>query len=270
MIIVQRLNGRNRMSDKKIKVELVQKTPEAHRILALAKNTRLLGGEGWRASYLRPIEEIMEDVRYSLNTIRGPLEFIHYIFIITNASRAMTHQLVRHRVVSFAQQSLRVSKSLDFYLPEGIECHAINEEIFRDAVEESQVAYEKLLEHGADIQDARGILPIATTSAILMKANLRAILELLETRLCLRVQGEFQNAAIQMADLLREAHPWVSEHIGPQCLTKSMCLFPRFDTCPVSKAIPELRGLPKDRLDSAKRIWGIHSGKGIQPKLKGR
>lgn len=256
------------MAEKRIKVNLVHTTPGAERLLALAKNTRLLGSSSWVEIYNRPEEEVMKDVQYSLSTIRGPLEFIHYVFLIENASRAMTHQLVRHRVVSFAQQSLRVSKSLDFYLPPGIEVSEVNREIFETAVEQCQFAYEDMLNNKADIQDARGVLPIATTSAIMMKANLRAMLELLEVRLCLRVQGEFQDAAIQMGDLLSKVHPWLTDQIGPHCLIHSNCLFPRFDSCPVSKAVPELRGLPEEKMMAARKVWFAHSGKGIQPVVK--
>lgn len=256
------------MAEKKIKVRLVQFTPGAERLLALAKNTRLLGSDSWEEVFNRPTEEVMKDVEYSMSTIRGPLEFIHYVFLIENASRAMTHQLVRHRVVSFAQQSLRVSKSLDFYLPEGIEVNEVNSNMFRDTVAAAQHSYKKMIEQGADIQDARGVLPIATTSAIMMKANLRAMLDLLEVRLCLRVQGEFQEAAYQMAEFIRVAHPWTRKHIGPHCLVKGTCLFPRFDQCPISKAVPELRGLPEEKKETVAKIWVHNIGRGIQPKIK--
>lgn len=256
------------MAEKKIKVNLIQFTQDAERLLALAKNTRLLGSDSWVNVLNRPMEEVMTDVEYSMSTIRGPLEFVHYVFLIENASRAMTHQLVRHRVVSFAQQSLRVSKSLDFYLPEGIEVNEVSANMFRDTITAAQRSYEKMIGYGADIQDARGVLPIATTSAIMMKANLRAMLDLLEVRLCLRVQGEFQEAAYQMAELIREKHPWTRKHIGPHCLVKGTCLFPRFDSCPISKAVPELRGLPEEKREKVGLIWTHNIGKGIQPKVK--
>ena len=250
---------------KNLQVHLIQRTPEAERLLALAKNTRLLGGEDPYAVYNRPMEEVMQDVQYSMDTIRGPLEFVHYVFLIQNASRAMTHQLVRHRVVSFAQQSLRISESLDYYIPPGIEFSEVNNRIFEDYMETTHKVYKRLMEVGADRQDARGVLPIATTSAILMKANLRAMLELFEVRLCLRVQGEFQDAALQMRDLLVSVHPWTARYAGVHCLVKGTCLFPRFD-CPVSNAVPELKGLPPERRDIVNNVWSHLSGKGFQPK----
>lgn len=253
------------MPEKNVVVRLVHSTPDAKKILALAKNTRLLGSNDFEVVYNRKQEEIDKDVDYSLSTIRGPLEFIHYIFLINNASRAMTHQLVRHRVMSFAQQSLRISKSLDYYMPEGIQAIPTVAALFEEGVETSQNLFETMVENGVDIQDARGVLPIATTSSILMKANLRAMLELFEVRLCLRVQGEFQGAALQMAGLIGLTHPWVYSHIGPHCIVKGQCLFPRFK-CPISTATPALKGLSKEDRIKSEGIWNSLKGKGFQPK----
>jgi thymidylate synthase (FAD) len=255
------------MSSKNIKVHLIHSTPNPERILAFAKNTRLLGSkEDYNNVFNRPIYQVMKDVEYSMSTIRGPLEFIHYIFLIQNASRAMTHQLVRHRVMSFAQQSLRISTSHDYYTPPGIECNEIAAESYERFMGDARQMYMGLEMIGVDKQDARGVLPLHTTSAILMKANLRAMLELLEVRLCLRVQGEFQTAALQMADILRELHTWVRPYVGPHCMVHDRCLFPRFDRCPISKAVPELKGFPEDLKRTVTNVWTKNAGKGIQPK----
>jgi thymidylate synthase (FAD) len=256
------------MPEKELKVHLIQATPNAERVLAFAKNTRLLGSkEDYNNIFNRQKDQVKKDVEYSMSTIRGPLEFIHYIFLIQNASRAMTHQLVRHRVMSFAQQSLRISSSYDYYIPPGIEIDEIARDNYQRSMNDSHDMYKFLTTvAGIDMQDARGVLPINTTSAILMKANLRAMLELFEVRLCLRVQGEFQGAAHQMANIIKDIHPFTADYIGPNCIVHGHCLFPRFESCPVSKAVPELRGLPEDRLEIAHKVWTKNAGKGIQPK----
>ena len=115
------------------------------------------------------------------------------------------------------------------------------------------------------MQDARGVLPIHATSAILMKVNLRALLEMLEIRLCLRVQGENRDAMRQIKEIVKKKHQWVGNHLGPICGTKGICAFPRYD-CPVSKAFPELKGLSDDTKGKVNRMVEGFKSIGLQPK----
>lgn len=256
---------------RKMGVHLIHSTPNAEQILSFAKDTRLLGDTG----ALDPKEsmldadraKVMKNVEYSMNTIRGPLEFIHYIFLILNASRAMTHQLVRHRVVSFAQQSLRVSDDFGYYQPDSIQPGTEKYGLYKLHMQDTEYTYRKLISLGMDIQDARGVLPIHATSAILLKVNLRSLLEMFETRLCLRVQGEHRDAMLKMATLSENNHSWLKGHIGPICATKGICAFPRYD-CPISKAVPELKGLSDEKLKSIKEMLGRFGSKGLAPKTQ--
>lgn len=262
------------MKRKDLQVHLIQNTPNAEQILSFAKDTRLLGSFDDKDEYSprlnmlnADLEYVMKNVEYSLNTIRGPLEFIHYIFLITNASRGFTHQLVRHRVASFAQQSLRVSDEVGYYMPPKIAQMYEAKELYEAHVLNSKNIYDDLVSLGIDMQDSRGVLPINTTSAILMKVNLRAFLEMMEIRLCLRVQGENRSAMIQMSGIVKEIHPWVKHHIGPICATKGICAFPRYD-CPVSKAHPVLKGLSQDKLKIIKAHVDSFGDLGLAPKTQ--
>jgi thymidylate synthase (FAD) len=258
-----------------MEVHLIHSTPHAKRILSFAKDTRLLGGTNDNSNAFTPLQRMMtadkrdvdKNVKYSMNTIRGPLEFIHFIFLFMNASRAMTHQLVRHRVASFAQQSLRVSDNFGYYQPPGIDKNEEARELYQLHVLNSTDVYGKLVEMGIDLQDARGVLPLHATSAIMMKVNLRALLEMFETRLCLRVQGEHRGAMVQMKRLTSLEHPWLSDHIGPLCAMKGVCAFPRYD-CPISNAFPELKGLPEDTLFKVNKMVEGFGDKGLAPKAQ--
>jgi thymidylate synthase (FAD) len=259
------------MKETKMGVYMVHSTPNAEKILSFAKDTRLLGDVGSDTQFspremmlLSDEDAVMKNVKYSLNTIRGPLEFIHYIFLITNASRAMTHQLVRHRVVSFAQQSLRVSDNVGFYEPPEINKNNVAKAMYEAFMVDSQNIYDSLTNLGIPMQDARGVLPLSATSAILMKINLRALLEMFETRLCLRVQGEHRKANIMMAQEAKLVHPWLDGHIGSLCATKGICAFPRYD-CPISKAVPELKGLAPDKFAVVKSMFNSFGDIGLQP-----
>lgn len=255
------------MERKELEIELINSTRNAERILAFAKNTRLLG-ENEKNIYSATIEEVMRDVDYSLNTIRGPLEFIHYIFLIKNASRAFTHQLVRHRINSYAQQSLRVSDNFNYHMPEEIEIVPEAKYYYEKHMVSCKDYYEIIKHFAINMQDARGILPLNTTSAILVKMNLRSALELFEKRLCLRSSGEFQKAAKLISKEIIKVHPWTEKVIGPHCLVHSKCLFPKFDKCPISKAVPELKGFPEETKDKIKELYESNKCRSIQPEVK--
>ena len=105
----------------------------------------------------------------------------------------------------------------------------------------TQESYNLLLGKGAVVQDARGILPTNICTNILLGINLRALSLLMETRLCVRAQGEFQQAALWMRDLVIDIHPWIPYRaLMPSCVAKDRCLFPRFN-CSLKEKYPHLR-----------------------------
>ena len=253
-----------------LEVHLIQSTPNAERILSLAKDTRLLGSSDLGPAdrqvdiLIRPFEEVMKNVEYSLDTIGGPLEFIHFIFLVTGASRSFTHQLVRHRLASFAQQSLRVSDNFGYYSPPAIDENLIIKEKYEAWVSKSREMYDYLIDQGIDAQDARGVLPIHVTSAILMKVNLRALIEMIEIRLCLRVQGEHRSFMNKIKNVVIDKYSWLKPKLGPICLAKGICAFQRFD-CPISRGVPELKGLSDDKKKIISTIFEAYGDKGFQP-----
>jgi len=182
-----------------MKVELINFTDQAKELLVLGKRTRHMKDSAAWAEVLGMAEESLdEELGYVFSTISGPLEFVNYTFLITGVTRAFTHQLVRHRVgVSFAQQSQRFAEQEGFnYLTTG----SINRddrlgEIYDNTMDGIQSGYSELLAEGANQQDARGVLPTNILTNILMKMNLRSLSSLMEVRLCVRSQGEFQDVS---------------------------------------------------------------------------
>lgn len=149
-----------------------------------------------------------------------------------------THQLVRHRVgVSFAQQAQRVVDMSEF------ECLATggckNSMAYHYAVEEIKTAYGKLIKEGINPQDARGILPTNILTNILMKINLRSLSGLLNVRLCFKAQGEFQEVARKMREVVIKTHSWAEPVLQAHCVQHGNCLFPNFKECPIRPYIPK-------------------------------
>lgn len=125
---------------------------------------------------------------------------------ISGVSRALSHQLVRHRMASFCQESQRyvkVDTSEDWYVkPDLGEGNA--EDIFDKAMQFSALAYRQLLDAGIPAEDARYVLPNACQTSLVMTMNLRELWHFLELR-------EDSHAQWEIRDLAKEIRAKVGE-----------------------------------------------------------
>ena len=148
-------------------------------------------------------------------------EHAAYTFAVDGVSRALTHQLVRHRIASFNQQSQRYVKikgGLDVVKPETVSTDANTEAIFDECIEACREAYEKLLTAGVPAEDARYVLPNATQSKIVVTMNARELLHFFSLRCCKRAQWEIRDLACKMLELAKESAPTVFEYAGAGCV----------------------------------------------------
>lgn len=151
----------------------------------------------------------------------SPLEFISFTFAISNVSKTMTHQLVRHRVgISFAQQSGRYTDPTEsgvfkYVLP----YHVTDEQRARiqHSVDESVAAYQDMLNSGLDKEDARILLPQCLASNIMVKINFAALLHMADIRLCLMTQWEFRRVVAMMKNELNKNIPEIGKYLQPKC-----------------------------------------------------
>lgn len=224
-----------------MKAELINYTPDALELLIFAKYTRLrMSATRWREILSMSMEEKYKELDYVFGTIGSQLEFVDYVILISDDSRAFTQQLTRHRHASFAQQTQRAVDHSDFeyVTPKSCESsfayHRVMEII-------KQYYHEMIIGENIPIQDARGILPMNAVSNILMKMNLRAISEMMNVRFCYKAQGEFQDAAKMIRREILSVHPWTSRVLRANCVQYGYCCFPNEKDCPVKKA-----GLIKD------------------------
>ncbi|PLX16161.1 MAG: thymidylate synthase (FAD) [Candidatus Muiribacterium halophilum] len=154
------------------------------------------------------------------------LEHAIFTFGIDGVSRVCTHQLVRHRVASFAQQSQRYVKmkgELDYYTPVLIKRHEKANAIYEDIMKKTKEAYDKMLELGIDKEDARYALPSSTASNIIVTMNVRELFHFLELRMCQRAQDEIRIIAYKMYNILKEVCPIIFQYAGPTCKTSGIC-----------------------------------------------
>lgn len=156
------------------------------------------------------------------------LEHAVWNFIVTGVSRSFTHELIRHRAGwGYSQLSQRYvdESQTDFVEPPIIAADPELHEVWRQAVETTHAAYQRLAEGlSARIQQehpemklrdkrkksreaARSVLPNATETKIFMTANARALRHFIEYRGAPDAEPEIRRVAIAVLEVMREEAP---------------------------------------------------------------
>lgn len=203
-------------------VELLYHTPDPERAIATA--ARLCYAPVGAAELMETMPE--ERVKSVLTTIMksghfSTLEHVSYTFAIDGVSRALTHQLVRHRLASFNQQSQRYVKfanGLETIKPDTVAENPEANALFDEAIEFAKDAYVKLLDMGIPAEDARYLLPNAAETKIVVTMNVRELLHFFEVRCCNRAQWEIRDLAHKMLELARPTAPFVFADAGASCV----------------------------------------------------
>jgi flavin-dependent thymidylate synthase len=236
-----------------MRVELLSFTPDALNLLLRTKNTRLSHADD-PATW--PEEKKLAHLQYMLGTIKSSWEFVEFVFEIEEVTRAFTHQLVRTRHGSYAQQAMRVVDAREAEVEEPVSVTGENLGVWRGAVEHSKEAYGQLLDRGVPAQDARGLLPTNVHTSIMAKFNLRTLHEMAKLRLCTRTQSEYQDVFRLMRELVVEQYPWAAAFINVQCVADGTCAFPHYGpkSCPVW--VPEL-DREEVKKTVAARFWSL-------------
>jgi thymidylate synthase (FAD) len=185
-------------------------------LLAITPNPEKLIEEAGRTCYLS-LSKITDDSER--NFIRSAIKRGHHSilehasasFRILGASRSFTHQLVRHRIASFSQQSQRYVDEAEFnyIVPPDI---AANEEalsVYREFIENSRSTYAKFRDLGIKKEDARFILPNALESQIVFSANFREFRSVFNLRLDKAAQWEIRRVCLEILKILQEKAPSV-------------------------------------------------------------
>jgi flavin-dependent thymidylate synthase len=244
-----------------MQVTLLKYDKDALDLLVMSKQTRL----NFTPADLQqvrdwPEEKKLAELNYMLGTIESSWEFADYMFLITGVTRAFTHQLVRSREGSYAQQSQRTVDMSGFeFIATGkiaggrprtmmLDEREVALGEGRDLTEEQRVyvgamgdindAYQHLVST-CEIppQDARGLLPTNVATAIIGKFNLRTLSHMAALRLCTRTQGEYQDVFQEMRNRVIEVHPWAEPFLRVHCARHGVCAFPHYKECPIKGPI---------------------------------
>ena len=194
-----------------MKVELLFITPEAERLIERAGRTAYLSfskeGKDTEKAFIRML-------------IKGGhlsvLEHAYATVRISGVSRAFTHQLVRHRLCSFTQQSQRYvdESNFSYVEPPAVEKSPQAHSVFVDFMDKAKRTYQELQQMKIRKEDARFVLPNAVESQIVVTANLREWRHIIGLRTTPGAQWEIKQAAIEILEILRQHAPTVFEDLA--------------------------------------------------------
>ena len=147
------------------------------------------------------------------------LEFADFSFRISGVSRALTHQLVRHRMASYAQRSQRycVEDGFEFVTPTSVSSKPEAAALYQSVIDNIQKSYNELIALGVPAEDARMILPNACASVICVKMNLRELIHFCNERLCACAQWEIRAMAREMVREVVKVAPELKDLLVPKC-----------------------------------------------------
>jgi thymidylate synthase (FAD) len=212
------------------KVVLLRHTEQPEQVVALA--AKLCYSPATIGDLLGRIQEKEQQAfvqRLAEMGHHSPLEHASFTFAIEGISRATTHQLVRHRIASYSQQSQRyvgersaAGGLFDFIVPPSV-IAAGRGEWFAERMAEIQGWYNELVEAlgnkgESSNEDARFLLPNAAETKIIVTMNARELRHFFAVRCCRRAQWEIRAMATEMLRLAAECAPALFAGAGPGCL----------------------------------------------------
>ncbi|APH17724.1 FAD-dependent thymidylate synthase [Clostridium botulinum] len=220
-----------------MKVKLLEYTPNAEKLIASAAKLC------YSSSGIEDLQNNLdkEKVDKFLNMLmsyghESPIEHVSFTFGIEGVSRSLTHQLVRHRIGSYSQQSQRYVRldQFEYVIPPSVEKDEEAKKIYIEAMKNCQKSYddiasilkEKYINNGLRdidaekkaIEDARYVFPNACTSKIIVTMNARSLMNFFRHRCCNRAQWEIRELAEIMLFEVKDVAPTLFKYCGPGCV----------------------------------------------------
>ncbi len=200
-------------------VKLLAYTPDADRVCAAA--ARSCYSEKSSAELAGRLKDPASTLGHIVSMgHHSVIEHAVYTFSIEGVSRSLTHQLVRHRVASFSQQSQRYVSlnEPDYVVPDSILANPKAKAVYDKLMDEIWGTYNELEEMGIDKEDARYVLPNACTTNITVTMNARELMHFFKLRCCTRAQKEIRDLADEMLRQCKAVSPAIFAYAGPSCV----------------------------------------------------
>lgn len=205
-----------------MRVQLLSYTPDPEQVAAAAARlcyssadiSQLM--ERSRDDHAALLAKILDLGHFSV------LEHASFTFGIEGISRACSHQLVRHRIASYSQQSQRyvaVQERFPAVIPPAIAEKPQLAARFEAFLNDCHVLYGELMAAGIPAEDARFVLPNAAETKLVMTMNARELRHFFTLRCCRRAQWEIRAMATAMLRVCKPVAPLLFAGAGPGCLS---------------------------------------------------
>ncbi len=206
-----------------MEIKLLAHTPDPDMVCAAAAFT------SWKKETTAELFEDLDRAK-ALEFLKMVMGFGHasvtehatFTFSISGVSRALTHQLVRHRIASYTQQSQRYVKfkkeEIEYVTPPTIAKDAEAKKAYDALMGGIAEAYDELIKKGIPPEDARFVLPNAATTNIVVTMDARELLHFIRLRTCNRTQWEIREAALEMLKQAKAVAPTLFHDGGPGCV----------------------------------------------------
>lgn len=241
-----------------MKVTLVAYTPNPDGVCAMAARTCI-------SQSCPTLDGRIDNLRHALSGGHESVaEHAVFTFQVEGISRACSHQLVRHRLASYSQQSQRYvnMNSFKYVTPKSIsECEKkiyttmgdadwfAPTTVWEWAMDEMSSLYNQMVEAGIPEEDARYILPNACCTNITVSMNARELRHMAGERMCARAQNEIRELVTKMVELASEVAPILFEGVGPKCERLGKC--PEIKSCGHISTHQDRDGRPFRHCDAA-------------------
>ena len=204
-----------------MKVTLITHTPEPEKVIAGAAKLCYSSSDidslmnGLTTEKIETFIKKLTDLGH-----QSPLEHCSFTFGIEGISRALSHQLVRHRIASYSQKSQRYVKEgqFEYIIPPKIIENRADKNVYENFMKYAQETYDYFIRNGIPAEDARFVLPNACETKIIVTMNIRTLLHFFEERCCNRAQWEIRHMAYAMLRICKEVAPNLFAKAGASCV----------------------------------------------------
>ena len=139
--------------------------------------------------------------------------------------RGVTHEIVRHRIASYSQESTRycnyglgkfggkITVIKPCFWNSGDEKDKVKQELWKAAMKAAEEYYLKLTESGATAQEARSVLPNSLKTEIVMTANLREWRHFFKLRCSSKAHPQIREIALSLLEKFKLKIPVIFDDI---------------------------------------------------------
>ena len=204
-----------------MEVTLITHTPEPEKVIASAAKLCYSSSDIKTLMDGLTVEKVESFIK-KLTDLghQSPLEHCTFTFGVEGVSRALSHQLVRHRMASYSQKSQRYVKEgqFEYITPKSIEEDDMLYIMYIRLMKDIQEFYNSAIKRDVPAEDARFVLPNACETKLVMTMNIRSLLHFFEERCCERAQWEIRQMADMMLDICKEVAPNLFAKAGASCV----------------------------------------------------